>query len=132
MLVVSVGRWLKPFLLAHELVVSVGGLSKPAVNLLVGGELPVLLACLKRSPEGGTEASPRLRNIPLALALVGPALVWVRSELGVAQDVWMQGLWLQEGCVAQEVWMQGLWLQEGLVGSCVGDLQMALAESLHL
>jgi hypothetical protein len=44
----------------------------------------------------------------------------------------MHGLWLQEGCVAQEVWMQGLWLQEGLVGSCVGDLQMALAESLHL
>jgi hypothetical protein len=71
-------------LLAHVLVVSVGKLSKPAVNLLVGGELPVLLACLKRSPEGGTEASPHLRNIPLALALVGPALVWVRSELGVA------------------------------------------------
>ena len=85
------------------LVVSVGKLSKPAVNLLVGGELPVLLACMLQ--ERGTEASPRLRNIPLALALVGPALVWVRSELGVAQEVWMQGLWLQEGCVAQEVWM---------------------------
>jgi hypothetical protein len=103
------------------LVVSVGGLLKPAVGLVVGGELPVVLACLKRSPEGWSEASP-LQNIHLSLALVEPALVWVRSELGVAQEVWMQGLWLQEGGVEQEVWMQGLWLQEGLVGSCVGDL----------
>ena len=101
--VVLSGTSLHEVLLAHVLVVSVGKLSKPAVNLLVGGELPVLLACMLQ--EGGTEASPRLRNIPLALALVGPALVWVRSELGVAQEVWMQGLWLQEGCVAQEVWM---------------------------
>ena len=97
------------------LVVSVGGLLKPAVGLVVGGELPVVLACLKRSPEGWSEASP-LQNIHLSLALVELALVWVRSELGVAQ----------------EVWMQGLWLQEGLVGSCVRDLQMALVEGLHL
>ena len=52
------------------LVVSVGGLLKPAVGLVVGGELPVVLACLERSPEGGSEASPHLKNIPLALALV--------------------------------------------------------------